>query len=136
MADTFKFELVSPERVLMSEDAEQVVVTGSEGDFTVLPNHAPVVSSLRPGVLHVTLPKGKKGIFVRSGFAEVTSDSLTILVERAFVVDEVDPRLIEDELKAAQDALEGADGDEARMHIGRAIEELKLLHETSSRAVQ
>ena len=55
---TFKFELVSPERVLMSEDVEQVVVPGADGDFAVLAGHAPFVSTLRPGVLDVTAAAG------------------------------------------------------------------------------
>jgi len=127
MAATFKFELVSPERILMSSEAEQVVVPGSEGLFTVLPDHAPVISTLAPGVIQVTTPDSKKGIFVQSGFADVTGDSLTILAERAFIVDEVDTRQIEQELDAAHKALESADSDEARYFIGRAIDELKAL---------
>lgn len=127
MAATFKFELVSPERILMSSDAEQVVVPGSEGLFTVLPDHAPVISTLAPGVIEVTTPDAKKDIFVQSGFADVTGDSLTILAERAFLVDEVDSRQIEQELDAAQKALDNADSDEARYFISRAIEELKVL---------
>lgn len=127
MAATFKFELVSPERILLSSEAEQAVVPGTEGDFTVLPNHARVISTLAPGVIQVTTPNAKKGIFVQSGFADVTGDSLTILAERAFVVDEADSRQIQAELDAARSALENADDDEARMHIGRAIDELKAL---------
>ena len=127
MAETFKFELVSPERVLMSVEAEEVVVPGSEGEFTVLPKHAPVITTLRPGVLHAVLPDGKKGIYVESGFSEVTPESLTVLVEKAFVVDEADPRQIESELEAAQNALDSAKDDEARRHITRAIEELRAL---------
>ncbi len=53
MAETFKFELVSPERLLMSADVEQVVVPGSEGDFTMLPRHAPLLTALRPGLLEI-----------------------------------------------------------------------------------
>ena len=83
MAGTFKFELVSPERILMSVDAEQVIVPGAEGQFTVFQGHAPVISTLLPGVIHVTTEEFKKSIFVRSGFAEVTADQLTILAERA-----------------------------------------------------
>ncbi len=134
MAGTFKFELVSPERVLLSVEVEQVEVPGSEGDFTVLAGHAPVITSLRPGVLHATLPDSKKGIFVRSGFAEVTPDSLTVLAERAFIVDEVDSRQVESELEAAHKALEDDEdgGDEARRHITRAIEELKALTGTGT----
>ena len=68
MAGTFKFELVSPERILMSVEAEQVIVPGAEGQFTVLEGHAPVVSTLLPGVIHVTTPSSKQAIFVRFGF--------------------------------------------------------------------
>ncbi|MDX2289971.1 MAG: F0F1 ATP synthase subunit epsilon [Hyphomicrobiaceae bacterium] len=127
MAGTFKFELVSPERILMSVDAEEVTVPGSEGEFTVLPGHAPVISQLAPGVLHVKLTNGRKGVFVRSGFADVTPDTLTVLAERAFIVEEADPRTLDRELDLAQKALADADTDEARMHVGRAIEQLKAL---------
>ncbi len=127
MAGTFKFELVSPERILMSVDAEQVIVPGSEGEFTVMAGHAPVVSSLLPGVIHVTTAKDKQAIFVRSGFAEVNAEALTILAERAFIVEEADPRQIDSELDAAKQALDDCDSDEARLHVNRAIEELKAL---------
>lgn len=127
MAGTFKFELVSPERVLMAVDAEQVELPGSEGDFTVLPGHAPVISSLKPGTIHARTKDEKKAIFVRSGFAEVTPDKLTVLAERAFITDEVDPRQIEDELKSTEMALAAAKDDEARRHLGTAIEQMKAI---------
>ena len=59
MAETFKFELVTPERMLLSEDASQVVIPGTEGEFTVLAGHAPVISSLRPGVIAASLSEGR-----------------------------------------------------------------------------
>ncbi|MEQ8824002.1 MAG: F0F1 ATP synthase subunit epsilon [Filomicrobium sp.] len=127
MAGTFKFELVSPERILMSVDAQQVIVPGAEGEFTVMAGHAPVVSSLLPGVIHVTTADSKQAVFVRSGFAEVNAEALTILAERAFIVEEADPRQIESELDAAQKALDDCDTDDARLHVNRAIEELKAL---------
>lgn len=132
MAGTFKFELVSPERILMSVDAEQVIVPGAEGEFTVLIDHAPVISKLLPGVIRVTTRDSKQSIFVRSGFAEVTSDQLTVLAERAFIVEEADPRQLDNELDLAQKALDYADTDEARLHVTRAIDELKALVEQSS----
>ncbi|MBU1212846.1 MAG: F0F1 ATP synthase subunit epsilon [Alphaproteobacteria bacterium] len=127
MAGTFKFELVSPERILMSVDVDQVIVPGAEGQFTVLQSHAPVISTLLPGVIHVKSAEIKKSIFVRSGFAEVTADQLTILAERAFIVDEVDPRQLDEELELAQRALDTAETDDARLHVTRAIEQLKAL---------
>ena len=82
MADPFQFELVAPERLLMSEPVEQVVVPGSEGYFTVLKGHAPFMSTLRPGVVEVTRTGAPERIFVRGGFADVSTNGLTILAER------------------------------------------------------
>ena len=127
MAGTFKFELVSPERVLLSGDAEQVVLSGSEGDFTVLPGHSPVIAQLLPGVIHAVLPDSKKAIYIKGGFAEVTPESLAVLVEHAFVTDEADVRQIDDELDAVEKALADADDDEARVHFNRALAALKSI---------
>lgn len=127
MAGTFKFELVSPERVLLSAEAEQAILPGADGQFTVLAGHAPVVTTLLPGIVRVTLPGGIKRIFVKGGFAEVGPDSTTVLAERAFITDEADPRQIEGELEAAQSSLNGGLDDDARLHISRAIEELRAL---------
>lgn len=127
MAGTFKFELVSPERILLSEEAEQAVLPGSDGEFTVLAGHAPVVSALLPGVIRVTMPSSKKGIYIKGGFAEVNPGGVTVLAEHAFIVDEVDPRQIDDELAKAEAALKDAKDDEALRHVTRAIEQLKAL---------
>jgi F-type H+-transporting ATPase subunit epsilon len=127
MAGTFKFELVSPERVLLSVDAEQVELPGGDGDFTVLPGHAPVIATLRPGTILARMPTGKKAIFVKSGFAEVRPDGVVVLADQAFVSDEVDVRFIENELKATEDALAAADDDEARRHHTLAIEQMRAI---------
>jgi F-type H+-transporting ATPase subunit epsilon len=127
MPALFKFELVSPERVLLSKDIEQAQIPGADGEFTVLSGHAPVISTLLPGVVRVIMPDGIKNIFVKGGFVEVTPTSLTVLAERAFIVDEVDPRQLDKELDAAEADMKGADSDAARAHVGRAIEELRAL---------
>mgnify|MGYP001468118623 CR=1 FL=1 len=127
MAGTFKFELVSPERVLLSEDAEQVVLPGSEGDFAVLPGHAPVVSTLRPGIMDVTLPSGRRRVFVRSGFADVDPDRLIVLAERALEIEGASAEAIAAELKSAEADLAAAKDDESRMMAESAIETLKGL---------
>ncbi len=127
MAGTFKFELVSPERVLMSVDAEQVELPGGDGDFTVLPGHAPVISTLRPGTIHSRTKDGKKAIFVKSGFVEVTPESVTVLADQAFVTDEVDVRHLEDELKAMETSLPGVTDDEKRRHMTMAIEQMRAI---------
>ena len=77
------FELVSPAKLLFSGDVDSVVIPGSEGEMTVLPQHAPILTSLRAGVVIVTSPKGAERLFVRGGFAEVNAKGLTVLAERA-----------------------------------------------------
>lgn len=131
MAGTFRFELVSPERVLMSVDAEQVVVPGNDGDFTVLAGHAPVISTLLPGVLDVTAGSVRKRLFVKSGFAEVDPSRLTVLAEKAYDVDELSAATIADELKSAEAELAAAKDDSAKRMADTLISELKRL---SSRA--
>jgi F-type H+-transporting ATPase subunit epsilon len=128
MAGTFKFELVTPERMALSEDASEVVVPGVEGEFTVLPGHAPVISALRPGVIEVTLGDASKSrIFVKGGFAEVDADHLTVLAERAFDVAAMDAASIAAELEAAEAELAAAGDDAARLAAASAVERLKGL---------
>jgi F-type H+-transporting ATPase subunit epsilon len=110
---TLKFELVSPERLLVSADVEQVVVPGSEGDFTVLHGHVPAMSTLRPGVIDVRLAGGKtRKLYVEGGFAEVDAASLTILAQGATDVDEAGSVWLAAERKRAEAALAEAKGDE------------------------
>jgi F-type H+-transporting ATPase subunit epsilon len=127
MAGTFKFELVSPERVLISVDADQVMVPGIEGDFTVFVGHAPLVSALRPGLLEVTSGGAKNQIFVKSGFADVEAEALTVLAETAFVVAETAGSQITDEIRIAEADLEAAKDDDSRMLAQTALDRLRAL---------
>jgi F-type H+-transporting ATPase subunit epsilon len=127
MAGTFKFELVSPERVLLSIDAEQVVVPGADGEFTMLAGHSPVIATLRPGVLDVTAPGLRKRLFVKSGFCEADPTRLTVLAEKAYDVDEMTASVVADELKAAEADLASATDDAAKMHADTLVTELKRL---------
>ncbi len=112
MADTFKFELVSPERLLLSADAVEVTVPGSEGDFGVFANHAAVMSTLRPGMVRAVLADGKEeGFFVLSGFADVSPSGFTLLAEFAVPAADFDARAIEEQLAKAQEALDKADNE-------------------------
>ncbi len=89
--DTIAFELVSPERLLLSVDCAMVVVPGAEGDMGVLPQHAPAITSMRPGTLIVrTDGEPDTRIFVARGFAEITPERCTVLTEEAEPVDEID----------------------------------------------
>jgi F-type H+-transporting ATPase subunit epsilon len=128
MAGTFKFELVTPERMALSQDATQVVVPGLEGDFAVLPGHAPVISALRPGVVVVTLPDASRTrIFVKGGFAEVDPQHLTVLAERALDVEAMDAGTIAAELAAAEAELAAAGDDTARLAATSALDQLRAL---------
>jgi F-type H+-transporting ATPase subunit epsilon len=128
MAGTFKFELVTPERMLLSEDANQVVVPGVEGEFTVLVLHAPVIAALRPGVVSATLADGRTmRVFVKGGFAEVDADRLVVLAERAADVAGLDPAGIAAELQTAEAELAAAASDTARLAATSAVESLRAL---------
>ena len=106
MADQVQFELVSPERLVVSRPVEMVVVPGVEGDFGVLPGHAPLISEVRPGVIAV-FEDGKvdERIFVAGGFAEVTGERCTVLAEQALPIAEIDRALAESDLKDAREDL-------------------------------
>lgn len=124
---SFKFELVSPERVLISEDVDQVVLPGAEGDFAVLTGHAPFVSTLRPGVLDVSSQSGRKRILVKGGFAEVAPTHLTVLAEQAFDVADVDAARIRRELETAEAELASSKDDESRLRAYTLVDQLKSL---------
>ena len=122
MPDAFKFELVSPERLLVSGEVEQVLVPGSEGDMTVLAHHAPLLSTLRPGLLDIGLPGGEhRRFFVRGGFAEVGPSGLTVLAETAIDLLELDAgklaELVKDAEEDVADATEDADRDRAQTKL-------------------
>jgi F-type H+-transporting ATPase subunit epsilon len=103
MAERVQFELVTPERLLLSEMVEMVVVPGTEGNFGVLPGHAPLISSIRPGTIDVY--DGQivtRRIFIVSGIAEVTPERCTVLADEALPPDELDRSAIEAELQTVQ----------------------------------
>jgi F-type H+-transporting ATPase subunit epsilon len=91
---TFHFELVSPEKLLFSGDVEQVDVPGAEGDFGVLAGHAPMVTTLRPGILTVHGAGGEQKIVVLGGFAEVSANGLTVLADVAESIEDIDRGMI------------------------------------------
>jgi F-type H+-transporting ATPase subunit epsilon len=131
VAETFKFELVSPERLLLSADAEQALVPGAEGDFTVLPRHAPVLSTLRAGLLDVKLGDGKeRRIFVRGGFAEVEPDSLTVLAAHAIDLDYLDAAALAQEVRNAEEDVADARGEAARDRAQERLDRLRLVKST------
>ena len=115
MADTTQLELVSPSRLLKSEAVEMVIVPGSEGNFGALPKHAPMIATLRPGVLDI-YKDGKiaERIFVAGGLAEVDPQRCTILAEEALPVNELSAKDAAKRLADAKDVLEKAENEHAR----------------------
>ncbi len=116
MSDTFKFEIVAPSQSVLAEDAELVIIPGGDGDFGVLPGHAPMLSTLRPGVVEIREKdlKIQLRIFVGGGFAEVTPERCTVLAETAVPVAEIDRDAAEGLLKDAHDSLAAAETPVAR----------------------
>ncbi|MEY4679019.1 MAG: F0F1 ATP synthase subunit epsilon [Alphaproteobacteria bacterium] len=131
MADKVAFELVSPERLLLSRSVDMVVVPGAEGDFGVLRGHAPLISTLRLGVIDVHDAGGvSERIFVAGGFAEVTAERCTVLAEQAVPVADLDRAGIEGEIRSLRDSLAVADGDAERGALAAriAVAEAKLAY--------
>jgi len=122
MADQVEFELVSPERLVVSRPVEVVVIPGVEGDFGVLPGHAPLISEVRPGVIAVFQDgRAEERIFVAGGFAEVTGERCTVLAEQAFAVGEIDRANVEADLRNARDDVGDAKSDQERAAAETAI---------------
>lgn len=130
MADNFRFELVSPERLLVSEAATQVTVPGAEGEFTVLPGHAPFVSTLRPGLLTVSLQSGGRDEYVLfGGFAEVGPDALTVLAEQAQPRRDLDAEEIAARVRDAEEDVNDATDDAARARAQERLDQLRALQQ-------
>ena len=123
MADKLHFELVSPERLLMSADADMVTVPGAEGDFGVMAGHAPFMTTLRPGVVDVQDGREETRLFVRGGFAEVNAEGLPLLAEHSVPLHELDSAALDQEIQNAQE-----DVDDAASDAVKARAEVKLNH--------
>jgi F-type H+-transporting ATPase subunit epsilon len=137
MAERLQFELVSPERLLLSEPVEMVVVPGGEGYFGVLVGHAPLISTVQPGVIEVH--EGKEiteRIFVAGGFAEVTPERCTVLADEAVPVSSLDATAVEADIRTLEgniaslrdraSRLSGAELDQARLELRTAESRLQI----------
>lgn len=121
---TMQFDLVSPERRLASLQASEVQIPGADGDMTVMPGHAPTITTLRPGILKATGPDGVGEFVVTGGFAEISAEGCTVLAERSHSVEEMDQGIYNEMVEVARakhDAAKAA-GDE-----GPVDEMVKLL---------
>lgn len=108
MADMMQFDLVSPERRLASLEASAVQIPGADGDFTAMANHAPVIATLRPGIVTVQGANGEERFVVTGGFAEISPEGATVLAERAMPVSEVTQEVLDDFVSDAVAARDNA----------------------------
>ncbi len=123
MADTMRFEIVSPERLLRDTEVAMVVVPGSDGDFTALPAHAPMMSTLRPGVVEIFAEEGAgaEQLFVKGGLAQIGAKGLTILAEEVLALDGVDTADLNQKISDTREDIEDAKDD-----VERAAHEKEL----------
>lgn len=122
------FDLVSPEKLLLSEDVIMVTLPGSEGEFGVLAGHAPVISTLRPGVIQVKTGNGPDlKLFVRGGFAEVDQTKVTVLAEEAIPLGEFDLAALDQRIRDTEEDLAIAKTDIERTRVGERLDHLRQL---------
>lgn len=128
MAESFKFELVSPERLLVSEDVESVVIPGAEGEMTVLVNHAPVMTTVKPGVVTVkTISGAEERYVVFGGFADILPSGCTLLAESAVAVAGVDRADLARRLQEAREDAADAKDDQTKTKAEAYLSQLTTL---------
>ena len=128
MVDRIAFDLVSPERLLLSEEAEMVTLPGTEGDLGVLSGHEPLITTLRPGVIDVkggTL--GDQRFFVLGGFAEINPERVTVLAEEALPIAELDAAALDQRISDTKEDLLLAKDDASRGRITETLDSLNQL---------
>ena len=131
MAEAYKFELVSPERLLVSELVEYVIIPGTEGEMTVMAQHAPVMTTVKPGVVTVKTVSGTEHRYVVfGGFADILPDGCTLLAEFSVPVAEVDKNDLMRRIETAKAELEHANDDHSRTKAEQFLAHMTELHET------
>ena len=129
MADMMQFDLVSPERMLASFEASEIEIPGAEGDFTAMPDHAALVTTMRPGILKVKGAAETKEYVVTGGFVEISAGSTSVLAETAIPRGEIDRATVDGLIEAAETAAgEVADG--ARDIADKRVADTKALIDT------
>lgn len=123
----FQFELVSPEKLLFSGEVEAVVVPGAGGEFTVMKGHAPMMTTLRPGVVEIDRANGRQKLFVRGGFADVNAKGLTLLAEQAIALEELNAETLNAEIRNAAEDVADAKTDELRRRAQEKLEQMREL---------
>jgi F-type H+-transporting ATPase subunit epsilon len=122
----FRFDLVSPERMLASMEASAVTVPGIEGDVTAMPDHAPFLTNLRPGFVTVTAEGGAQEYFVSGGFAEISPESVSVLAEEAVERAEVTREMLDGLIEAAEQQAADA-GEDTRIIAAMRVNDLRFV---------
>ncbi|RYC04582.1 MULTISPECIES: F0F1 ATP synthase subunit epsilon [Ciceribacter] len=129
MADNFNFELVSPERLLLSEKVSEVVIPATEGEMTVMANHAPTMTTIKPGVVSVKLASGQTSRYVVfGGFADILPTGCTLLAESAVEMSELNRETLVKRIESAKAELEKADSAEHKTKLEQYLAELTHLN--------
>lgn len=132
MAESFKFELVSPERLLVSTQVESVVLPGSEGEMTIMAHHAPVMTTIKPGVVQIAGGDGDDSFVVFGGFADILPESCTLLAESAVRVSEIDRDELESRVQDAREDVADAKDDMAKSKAEEYLNHLTTLQQAVS----
>ncbi len=128
MADKIAFDLVSPEKLLLSGEAQMITLPGTEGEFGVLPGHSPVISTLKPGVIDVKgAEHGDTRFFVMGGFAEVNPEKLTVLAEEAIPMAQVSAEDLDRRIQNLQEDVLTAKSESARAKSVELLDSLQIL---------
>jgi F-type H+-transporting ATPase subunit epsilon len=126
MAESFQFELVSPERLLVSEVVTAVLAPGTDGYMTIMSGHAPAMTTLKPGVVTVTTAGGAdQRFYVQGGFADITNDSMILLAEHALPVAELNAADLDSKIRDAEEDVADAKTPEARSKAEQQLSALK-----------
>lgn len=123
---TFKFELVSPERILFSGEVVSVIIPSTEGEMTVLAGHAPLVATLKAGIVFVqTTQSNGKEFFVNGGLVEVNQASTTILAEQGRFLEDVNGAVLDQEILTAETKLTGSHDEDEKKRLHDALVQLR-----------
>tara|TARA_R110000751_G_scaffold220432_3_gene323109 strand:- start:12794 stop:13192 length:399 start_codon:yes stop_codon:yes gene_type:complete len=128
MADSFNFELVSPERLLVSEAAVEVVLPGTDGEMTVMAHHAPVMTTIKPGIVEVRTDSGTINRYVVfGGFADILPEVCTLLAESAVHVDDIDHTDLAQRIQNTTEDLADAKDEMEKTRIAEYLSHLTTL---------
>lgn len=127
MVDKIAFDLVSPERLLLTEEADMVTVPGAEGYMGVMAGHMPLVSTLRAGMIDVQTDGRDRRFFIRGGFTEISPEKIVVLAEEAIPMEEFDIAVLDQRIKDTEEDLIAAKSDAERGRISESLDDLRLI---------